>query len=371
MSFSRVLFPCERYLLLRRSRRATTALFAAAIVILSSLIAPSTYAAAGFIGVILPENSTSSRWESFDRPYLVAAFKSAGVSADIQNADGDVDAFQSIADQMLAKGAKVLIIAGIDSPSAKAVQDRARKLGVPTIDYDRLTSKGSASYYVSFDKVAIGRSIGQGIKSCLNRARKKKARVVYLNGPASDSSSALFKAGYESILQPLVKKKSYTLVDDTAIPTWDTSSAGIIFEQQLSKAGGDLDAVVTPTDSFGLAVVSVLKKSKLNGKICISGQDATVDALRSTLTGDLAITVYKPIKSEANAAANLAISLLLGKPITATNGKTNNDLVNVPTVLVAPIGITKEKVKIVVADGYQKRAEICRGLEALCKQHRI
>lgn len=356
---------------MRRSRRATTALFVAASVVLSALLTTTTYAATGFVGVILPENSTSSRWESFDRPYFAAAFKSAGVSGDIQNADGDVDAFQNIADQMLAKGAKVLIIAGIDSPSAKAVQDRARKLGVPTIDYDRLTSKGSASYFVSFDKVAIGRSIGQGIKSCLNRARKKKARVAYLNGPTSDSNSALYKAGYESILQPLFKKKAYTLVDDTAVPTWDASSAGIIFEQQLSKAGGDLDAVVTPNDSFALAVVSVLKKSKLNGKICVSGQDATVDALRSTLTGDLAITVYKPIKSEANAAANLAISLILGKPITATNGKTNNELANVPTVLVAPIGITKEKVKTVVADGYQKRADICRGLEALCKQHRI
>ena len=371
MGFSSIEFPCERFLLLTRRRRAITALFAAATITLSGLITTNTSAATGFIGVILPESTPSGRWESFDRPYLAAAFKAAGVSADIQNADGDVNTFQNIADQMLAKGVKVLILAGIDSPSAKAVQEKAKKLGIPTIDYDHLTSKGSASYYVSFDKVAIGRSIGQGIKSCLNRARKKSARIVYLNGPTSDSNSVLYKEGYDSVLQPLIKSKAYTVVDDTAVPSWDTSSAGIIFEQQLSKAGGNLDAVVSPNDAFALAVVSVLKKSKLNGKICVSGQDATVDGLRSTLTGDLAITVYRPIKSEVNAAANLAVNLLLGKPITVANRKTNNDLVNVPSVLVAPVGITKEKVKSVVADGYQKRADICKGLEALCKQHRI
>lgn len=352
-------------------RRATTAVLAVAALTISGLVTTSSSAATGFIGVILPDSNYSSRWETFDRPYLNAAFKTAGVGYDIESADGDVDTFQNIADQMLSKGAKVLILAGIDSPSTRAVQERAKKYGVPTIDYDRITSKGSASYFVSFDNIAIGRSIGQGIKSCLNRARKKTARIAYLNGPSSDSDAVLYKQGYDSILGPVVKSKAYTLVDDTAVPSWDPISAGIIFEQQLSKSGGDLDAIVAPNDAFALAIINILKKNKLNGKICVSGQDATVEGLRATLAGDLAITVYRPIRTEANAAASLAVALLLGKTVTNATRKTSNDLVNVPSVLVSPMGITKERVKIVVADGYQKRADICKGLEALCKQHRI
>lgn len=351
-------------------RRAITALAVATLTI-SGLTTPSSSAATGFIGVILPDSSDSNRWESFDRPYFNAALKAAGVNYDIESADGDVDVFQNIADQMLSKGAKVLILAGIDSPSTRAVQERAKKFGVPTIDYDRITSKGSSSYFVSFDNIAIGRSIGQGIKSCLNRARKKTARIAYLNGPSDDSNAVLYKQGYDSILGPLVKSRAYTLVDDTAVPSWDPSSAGIIFEQQLSKSGGNLDAVVAPNDAFGLAIINILKKNKLNGKICVSGQDATVDGLRATLAGDLAITVYRPIKTEANAAASLAVALLLGKTVTNATHRINNDLVNVPSVLVGPIGITKEKLKIVIADGFQKRADICKGLEALCRQHRI
>lgn len=352
-------------------RRSAFFALCAVFTIALSGITTSTSAATGFIGVILPDSLAANRWESTDRPAFLAAFKNAGVAFDIEDANGDVDTFQSIADQMLSKGAKVLILAGIDSASTRAVEEKAKKLGVPTIDYERLTLRGTASYYVGFDKVAIGRALGQGIKSCLNRARKKTARIVYLNGAPGDVNAALYKQGYDSILQPLIKSKAYTLVDDTAVPNWDSPSAGIIFEQQLSKSGGNLDAVVTPNDSFGLAVVSVLKKSKLNGKICVSGQDATVDGLRAVLTDDLALTVYKSSRKQASAAANLATALLLGKPVTTANRKTNNDLINVPSVLVAPVGITKEKIKVVVAEGFQKRADICKGLEALCKQHRI
>src|SRR4051812_14746179 len=42
--------------------------------------------AAGKIGVILPDTTSSPRWEASDRPQLEAAFKAAGVDSDIQNA---------------------------------------------------------------------------------------------------------------------------------------------------------------------------------------------------------------------------------------------------------------------------------------------
>src|SRR4051795_6884921 len=49
----------------------------------------SSAAASGKGGVILPDTTTSPRWEANDRPSLEAAFKDAGVDYDIQNAEGD------------------------------------------------------------------------------------------------------------------------------------------------------------------------------------------------------------------------------------------------------------------------------------------
>ena len=213
------------------------------------------------------------------------------------------------------------ILVNLDSESGKAVQDKAKAQGVPTIDYDRLTLNGSESYYVSFDNTAVGKLQGEGIKSCLDAAGKTKARIVYLNGSPTDNNATLFKAGYDSVLRPLITAGNYTLVDDQAVPDWDNAKGGAIFEQQLSKAGGKLDAVVSANEGLGLAAVAVLKKNKLNGKVCVSGQDATVDGLRAILTGDLSNTVYKAIKAEANAAAELAVALLKGEKAATEIGR--------------------------------------------------
>src|SRR4029453_15819960 len=78
--------------------------------------------ASGKVGVILPDTESSVRWESFDRPYLEAAFKDAGVEADIQNAEGDAQRQATIAEQMITEGATGPGIVNLDSASASPAQ---------------------------------------------------------------------------------------------------------------------------------------------------------------------------------------------------------------------------------------------------------
>src|SRR4051812_45693053 len=67
----------------------------------SSSGSSSAPAASGKVGVILPDASTSPRWEANDRPLLTAAFTAAGVKSDIQNAGGDKAKFGTICDSMI------------------------------------------------------------------------------------------------------------------------------------------------------------------------------------------------------------------------------------------------------------------------------
>src|SRR4051794_18387774 len=133
----------------------------------SDATATATAATKAKVGVILPDAASSARWETADRKYLGEAFKAAGVDSDIQNANGDKAKFATIADQMLNSGANVLMIVNLDSPSAAAVINKAKQQGVPVIDYDRLTLGGGASYYVSFDNVAVGTAQGKGLVKCM------------------------------------------------------------------------------------------------------------------------------------------------------------------------------------------------------------
>jgi D-xylose transport system substrate-binding protein len=83
------------------------------------------------------------------------------------------------------------------------------------------------------------------------------------------------------------------------------------------------------------------------------------------------MTVYKAIKPEAEAAATLANDLLNGKQPDAgvVNGKTNNGQVDVPSVLLKPVAVTKDNVQdTIIKDGFWTPAQICVGqYAAACK----
>jgi len=313
------------------------------------------------VGVILPDSKSSARWETADRKFLSAAFEKAGVKYDIQNAQNDKSAFQTIADQMITNGATVLMIVNLDSGTGKAVLDKAKAQGVATIDYDRLTLGGGAQYYVSFDNTAVGKLQGEGLVKCLTAKGVQKPVVAELNGSPTDNNATLFKNGYDSVLKPKYDAGEFVKGPDQSVPEWDNAQGATIFEQMLTQ-NPNIAGVLAANDGLGNAALSVLKKQKLNGKVPVTGQDATVQGLQNILVGDQCITVYKAIKKEADAAADLAVSLAKGQK-KSVDGKVNDPTSkqDVPAVLLTPVAITKDNVKDVVADGFVTAAELCTG----------
>jgi D-xylose transport system substrate-binding protein len=209
----------------------------------------------GKVGVILPDTKSSVRWETADRPLLEQAFKAAGVPYDIQNAEGDKQRMQTIADQMITNGATVLAIVNLDSESGAAIEKKAKTQGVSTIDYDRLTLNGVADYYVSFDNVQVGREQGKGLAKCLG---SKQANIVYLNGAPTDNNATLFSQGAH---EELDNQTSYKKVAEQAVPDWDNQQAATIFEQMWTQQKGKIDGVLAANDVLGNAAISILKKN--------------------------------------------------------------------------------------------------------------
>ncbi len=331
-------------------------------------------AATAKIGVILPDAASSARWETADRKFLGDAFTAAGVEFDIQNANGDKAKFATIADQMLASGVTALLIVNLDSPSAAAVVAKAAEQGVPVIDYDRLTLGGGSNYYVSFDNVAVGTKIGEGLVKCMQDNGNMDGPVALLNGSPTDNNATLFKQGYEKV----VTDAGYTIADDQAVPDWDNTKAGTIFEQMYTKANGDFVGIASANDGLGGAAIAVLDRNGQAGKIPVTGQDATDEGLQRVLLGTQCMTVYKAIKAEAEAAAALAIALSNGDQASAdalATGVTadSESGMDVPSVLLVPVGITAETVKDVIADGFTTADKLCttEELKAACEKYGV
>src|SRR4051794_3436858 len=322
--------------------------------------ATATAAKKAKVGVILPDAASSARWETADRKFLGEAFQAAGVESDIQNANGDKAKFATIADQMLNSGANALLIVNLDSPSAAAVIAKAKQQGVPVIDYDRLTLGGGASYYVSFDNVAVGKAQGDGLVKCMQANGKSSGPVALLNGSPTDNNATLFKQGYEKS----IKDAGYTVAADQSVPDWDNTKAGTIFEQMFTKAKGNFVGVDSANDGLGGAVAAVLARNGDAKTIPTTGQDATDEGLQRVLLGTQCMTVYKAVKKEADAASKLAIALVKGDKAGAAGqatGSTEDTVTHkqVKSVLLQPQAIFKDSVKDVIADDFTTTAKIC------------
>ncbi|HWI07483.1 MAG TPA: sugar ABC transporter substrate-binding protein [Solirubrobacteraceae bacterium] len=328
--------------------------------------AAASDAKAGKIAVLLPDSKSSVRWETVDRPFLKAAFDEAGVESEIQNAEGDKSTQQQQAEQAITNGAKVLLLVNLDSGSGAAIASNAKSQGVKVIDYDRLTLKGDSDYYVSFDNEEVGRLQGQGLVDCLEGTNKPA--VAVLNGSPTDNNATLFKNGYDSVINPKFESGEWTEVADQSVPDWDNQKALTIFEQMLQKASNKIDGVLAANDGLANAAISALKQRKLK-QIPVTGQDATLQGIQNIVNGDQCMTVYKAIKKEADASAELAIALARGEEPTGVTGSVNNENRDVPAVLLKPVAVTKDNIKEYIGEpDFPKQAEICAGkLASKCK----
>jgi len=81
------------------------------------------------------------------------------------------------------------------------------------------------------------------------------------------------------------------------------------------------------------------------------------------------MTVYKAIGKEANAAADLAVSLLKGGTPT-TNDKIDNGSKTIPAIFETPVAVTKDNIKQYLGQvDFPKRADICAGkVAAACSK---
>jgi D-xylose transport system substrate-binding protein len=324
----------------------------------------------GKVGVILPDTSSSQRWGSDDPKLLKKAFDAAGVPVDIQNANGDEKRFVQIAEDMIADGTSVMMITSLGAESARTVHRKARDAGVKTIDYDRLSLNADADYYVSFDNRAVGELQGQGLINCLKDSAAAKPVIADLNGAPDDNNATLFKAGYESVLQEKYDSGAFLKGPDQSIEGWKTETATAIFREMWVQTNGKIDGVLAANDGLAAGAIAVLTQSNRNGKVPVTGQDATVQGLQNILAGDQCMTVYKPIKEEADAAAAVAIALYKGEtPDAPQQEKDPESGAYVPAKLLKPQAVTKKDVGRVISEGFAARSAVCAGrFKAACAE---
>jgi D-xylose transport system substrate-binding protein len=317
------------------------------------------------VGIILPDTTSSPRWVTADPTRLAADCKKDNLNCDIQNAGGSPAKMKSIANQMEASGIKALMIVDLDQASGAAIEQQAKKDNLIVVDYDRLTPKGGADLYVSFDNVKVGQLQGQTLTQCPQVKGQKAVKYVDINGAPTDNNATLFKQGYDSVLS---KTSGWTKVGDQT-GQWDAPTAGRVFNSMLGK-DKDIKAVMVANDTMAGAVITDLTRQHLNGKVAVGGQDATAAGLQQVMAGNQCFTIYKASKLEADPAID-AITNLLNNTPPKTNGSVKDPSTGkpIPSILAVPVAITKANVAQPINDGYTPKKTVCiQQFASLCSK---
>jgi D-xylose transport system substrate-binding protein len=319
----------------------------------------------GTIALLLPETKTT-RYETADKPDFEAKMKELCPDCQIIYSNANQDATQQLsqAEAALTNGAQVLVLDPVDSAAAGAIADKAKAQGVPVIAYDRLIlNSDGVSYYVSFDNVGVGKLQAQSLIDELNSMGVTNPTIVMINGSPTDNNATLFKQGAHSVFDPLVTAGKLTIAKEYDTPDWSPDQAQTEMQQALTALGNKVDGVYAANDGTASGAIAAMKSAGLSPLPPITGQDAQLSAIQSILVGDQYMTVYKAIKPEAEAAAQLAYDLLTKTEVPAdmTSGNTaNNGKIDVPFVQLTPVSVTKDNIKsTVVADGFWTVADIC------------
>jgi D-xylose transport system substrate-binding protein len=353
----------------RRSATLLAGVAAAAVavaIVASGATARSTQT--GSVCVLLPDTKSSVRWEQFDRPAFVNAFKKAGVPATVVNALNDPQKQLSQAEQCISSGSKVGIITSLDTGTSIAIQKKFTAAGGKTIDYDRLVVGGTSSVYVTFDGNLVGRQQALGVIAGMKAkgTYKRTGVLAQLWGGPTDANAFWFKSGNDDILNPVFRAKKVTKGPAKFVPEWDAKNAQTIFEQMLVQTNNRIDGAVAANDNIAGAVVATLKAKGLK-PIALSGQDATVQGVQNIISGWQTNTVYKYVPDEANAAAAAAIALYNGKKF-KTNATRPNGKKKMPTFVIPVVSITKANYTRLFRDRFLKRSEVCSGeFKKYCK----
>jgi D-xylose transport system substrate-binding protein len=312
------------------------------------------------IALLLPESATA-RYESQDRPIFEETVAATCPECEVlySNANQDAAQQQSQAEAALTQGADVLVLDPVDGTAASVIVDQANAAGVPVISYDRLIQDAQVDYYISFDNEQVGVLQAESLLAQMEADGNGDGTIVMINGAPTDNNASLFKAGAHSVFD----ESTVTIGAEYDTPDWSPDQAQQEMEQAITSLGPDgIQGVYAANDGTAGGAIAAMLAAGIDPLPPVTGQDAELAGIQRILAGEQFMTVYKALRPEAEAAANLAVALARGEepPADLINSTENNGAVDVPSIIFDPIAVTIDNVAdTVVADGYWTVEEIC------------
>ncbi|WP_046013276.1 multiple monosaccharide ABC transporter substrate-binding protein [Microbacterium sp. SA39] len=338
------------------------------------------------IGVSMP-TQTSERWIA-DGSAVEAGLEESGYQVDLQYAGDDIPTQGQQIDQMITKGADLLIIAAIDGTALSSQLDAAAAANIPVISYDRLIRDSeNVDFYVTFDNYKVGVQqatsllVGLGVLDAEGNETDVKGpfNIELFAGSLDDNNAHFFWEGAMDTLKPfmddgvLTVPSGQTDIEQAAILRWQQETAQKRMEDLLTStygSGTKLDGVLSPYDGLSRGIITALQGTGgLGANIeaglpIVTGQDAEIGSVSLINQGVQFATIFKDTRKLAEQSVVVAEAMLAGDEPEANDTETyDNGVKVVPSYLLQSDIVYKDNITPLLVDsGYWTQAEVDSGV---------
>jgi ribose transport system substrate-binding protein len=225
---------------------------------------------------------------TLNNPFFVSLKEGAEKEAKAQGAellvaDAQNDSAKQVNDieDLIQKGADVLIINPADSDAVTAAVQSANDANIPVITVDRSANGGDVVSHIASDNVAGGKMAGDFILEKLG----KKGKVVELEGIPGSSAARERGEGFHKAVDAV---KDIKVVAKQAAD-FDRAK-GLSVMENILQGNKDIQAVFAHNDEMALGALQALEAAGLKNVVVV-GFDATDDAVKAVKDGKMAATV--------------------------------------------------------------------------------
>jgi D-xylose transport system substrate-binding protein len=321
-------------------------------------------------------NYTQERWAKADEPNIKKAVEAAGGSYTRTDAKDNSETQLADIDNLIAQGAKVLIVLAKDAEAIKPAIAKAKAANIPVIGYDRLIEDPYV-FYITFDNKRVGTIIAQEVMKAA-----PSGNYVIIKGDPGDANAQFLRDGMTEAGIPALNETNAAgikVVFEQNTANWDTAGARTNMDAALAATNNDVDAVLSENDGMATGVVQALDAVGLN--VPVGGQDGDKAALNRVALGTQTVSVWKNANDLGTVAGSVAMQLCKGTKgdaVTAPDGLSTSAAPSsknsvkfttpggnsVDSITLNPTPITKANLSEVVDAGWVTKEEVCAGVTA-------
>ncbi|MDQ2696336.1 MAG: sugar ABC transporter substrate-binding protein [Pseudomonadota bacterium] len=243
------------------------------------------------------------------REAIAARAQEQGVSAQFEDAQGDVGRQLSQVQNFVAQKVDVIVVNPVDSAATASMTKLAVAAGIPLVYVNNKPDEElpEGAIYVGSDETVSGKLQGEEIARQLNN----KGNIAIMMGELAHNAATLRTEGVEKV----VAEHPEMQIVEKQTANWQRTDAIDLMNNWL-VSGVKMDAVAANNDEMAIGAIIALQQAGRDPKeLIIAGVDATQDALTEMQRGNLDITVFQDGVAQGTAVVDSALKMIKGEKV--------------------------------------------------------